>query len=88
MVESTNPHHSSDHWQQAFEAARREEDPQKLAPLVGAAENAIFMRFQVLHGKNTNESEAIARALTILRQLQVTKLNFPAWERETSNQQT
>ena len=69
-------------WRQAIQAAKREDDPEKLASLLQAAEDAIFLRFQELNGNGTKERKAISRALVILRELQVKKLNFPTWESE------
>jgi hypothetical protein len=46
------------------------------------AENAIFARLQELEGRITAESPAIRNAIKTLRELQVTKLNFPKWERD------
>ena len=54
----------------------------KLVLLLKAAEDAIFMRSQELNGKRTKEREAMDRAVVILRELQVRKLNFPPWESE------
>ena len=84
-TKSTNPHTS--HWRQALEAAKREEDPKKLVPLLEAAESAIFMRFQELNGKRNKEREAIDRAVATLRELQVRSLNFPPWESESNEAQ-
>ena len=85
ITEPPNPHTSSN-WQQAIEAAKREDDPQKLVPLLKAAEDAIFLRYQELNGKRTKEREAIDRAVATLRKLQVKKLNFPPWESERNEQ--
>ena len=67
-------------WQLKFDAATRESDPDKLAKLLTEAEDAIFVRLQELRGQITAESEAIDNAIKTLRELQVTKLNFPKWE--------
>ena len=71
---------SISNWRELLEAARHESDPKKLAPLVSAVEAAIFLRWQDHRGNGAIELEAIARATRVLRELQVTKLNFPAWE--------
>ena len=70
----------SSNWQELLEAAKRESDPQKLAPLVAAAQTAIFFRWQDHRGNGAIELEAIAKATRVWRELQVTKLNFPVWE--------
>jgi hypothetical protein len=67
-------------WQLKFDAATRESDPNKLAKLLIEAEDAIFARLQELDGQITAESQAIDNAVKALRELQVTKLNFPKWE--------
>jgi hypothetical protein len=36
-----------------------------------------------LKGKQTPECQAIAKAVTALRQLKESKLNFPKWERDS-----
>jgi len=74
---------SSHNWQQAVQAVREEDDPQKLAVLIAAAEGAIFLRFQELTASDTNEAEAMAQAVATLRSLQVKKLKFPVWEGDT-----
>ena len=85
MTEPGKPANIPD-WRQAIQAAKREDDPEKLAPLLKAAEDAIFMRFQELNGKRTTERNAIRRGVAILRELQVKKLNFPSWESETEGE--
>lgn len=70
-------------WQKACEAAEREFEPTKLILLLGAAEEAIFLRLQQGAGKLTaRESVAIANATQVLRRIQVERLNFPPWESE------
>jgi hypothetical protein len=81
MQDSSPPKPGSD-WRYALEATQHENEPQKLQPLVAAAENAIFARLQELSGKNTIEHEEIVRAVATLRELQVTKLGFPRWSGE------
>ena len=81
MTESKEPPPSSN-WQHAIDAAKREDDPEKLASLLQAAEDAIFVRFQELNGSSTKEREEIRRGVATLRELQVKKLNFPSWESE------
>ena len=84
MTDPTN--HASSKWRRAIEAAKGEGDPEKLAPLLKAAEDALFMRSQELNGKRTKEREAMDRAIVILRELQVRKLNFPPWESESKDE--
>jgi hypothetical protein len=79
--------HSSNNWRRAIEAAKCEADPLKLAALVKAAEDAIFLRWQSINGKNRRESEAMDRAVATLRELLVNKLNFPSWEFESKGEQ-
>ena len=86
MTEPGKPANIPD-WRQAIWAAKREDDPEKLAPLLKAAEDAIFMRFQELNGKRNKEREAIDRAVATLRELQVRSLNFPPWESESNEAQ-
>ncbi|HEX4487500.1 MAG TPA: hypothetical protein VH088_14610 [Terriglobales bacterium] len=67
-------------WREALEAARRETDPMRFAKVVGAAEIAIFNRFQEMRrnpGDHQEERTEIRRAAAMLRELQVTKLNYP-----------
>jgi len=67
-------------WRKAFEAARSETDPTRFAKVVGAAETAIFNRFQEMRsdpGDHQEELIEIRRAATMLRELQVTKLKYP-----------
>jgi hypothetical protein len=75
-------------WQRKYQAAAQESDPTKLAKLVLEAENAIFERLQELAGTKTPEHEAIQGAIKTLRELQVTKLNFPQWDSEQSTQRS
>ena len=68
-------------WQKACDAAEREFEPTKLILLLGAAEEAIFLRLQQAAGKlAAEESAAIAKATHVLRRIQVERLNFPQWE--------
>ena len=68
-------------WQKAFKAAEREFEPTKLVLLLGAAEEAIFLRLQQITEKlSPEESAAIAKATQVLRRIQVERLNFPEWE--------
>jgi hypothetical protein len=78
---STIPNPPS-YWQDALQAALRENDPRELRPLVAMAEDAIFARLQELNGKVTIENEEINRAVATLREIQVTKLGFPRWSGE------
>lgn len=80
MVDQTNKSDPPD-WQQLCKAAEREVEPAKLLLLLGAAEEAIFLRLQQLNEKLApEEREAIAKATQALRRLQVERLNFPDWE--------
>jgi hypothetical protein len=70
-------------WQKICEAAEREFEPAKLLLLVGAAEEAIFLRIQQSEQKlSAEELEAIDKATQLLRKLQVERLNFPKWKGE------
>ena len=86
MTEPGKPANSQD-WRRAIRAAKREDDPEKIASLLQAAEDAIFLRFQELNGKTTKESGAIRRAVATLQKLQVEKLNFPSWESENKGEE-
>lgn len=68
-------------WQQKFEAALLEGDPQKLAELVEAAETAIFFRFQSLVNSPDGhvERDALSDAVRTLRTIQTEKLHYPDW---------
>jgi len=66
-------------WQALYQEALAETDPDKLLPLVMAAENAMFDRSQELMNSFDGEEErqAMNDALRTLRMLQIDKLNFP-----------
>jgi hypothetical protein len=66
-------------WQALYQKALAETDPDKLLPLVMAADDAMFDRSQELMSSFDGEEErqAINDALRTLRTLQVDKLNFP-----------
>ena len=72
-------------WQTTLEAAKCETDPKKVASLLAATEDAIFIRLQNLNG-NEEESKALARACLEMREIQVRKLCFPTWEGERFTQ--
>jgi len=67
-------------WQQEFEAALLEGDPQELALRVKAAEAAIVLRQQeLIHSSNGDvERQAIFDAMRTLRTIQTEKMHNPA----------
>jgi hypothetical protein len=71
--------HPAPMWQVLFQKAMAETDPDKLLPLVMAAENAMFDRSQELMNSFDGEEErqAINDALRTIRTIQIEKLNFP-----------
>jgi hypothetical protein len=69
-------------WRQKCEEAGREPDLAILAQKVREAEQAIFERLQQLDGQPTLERTEIEEGIKQLRQIQVTRLNFPRWEQE------
>jgi hypothetical protein len=71
--------HPAPMWQALYQKALAETDPDKLLPLVMAADDAMFDRSQELMSSFDGEEErqAINDALRTLRTLQVDKLNFP-----------
>ena len=66
-------------WQKEYHEALLERDLQKLEVKIGAAENAIFLRFQELGGTNGHNRErgALSDALRALRVLQTERLHYP-----------
>jgi len=71
-------------WQQEYQAALLELDPQKLLERVAEVEAAIFKRLQAI-SQSTNhvaEREAIDDALASLRVLKTENLGFPDWEKK------
>jgi hypothetical protein len=70
-------------WQQAYQAALLELDPQKLPERVVAAETAIFKRLQSISQSRDNKAErqAIGDALASLRVLK-SEMGFPDWEKK------
>jgi hypothetical protein len=74
-----NPDPSAHDWRALLEAAERENDPQRLQALMTLAEDAIFLRLQKLEGRPDEELE---RGIATLRELQVTKLDYPRLDSE------
>lgn len=66
-------------WQTPCQAALLETDPEKLHDEIVEAENAIFLRLHELWSRTDHHEErlAINDAISALRRLQTTKLNFP-----------
>jgi hypothetical protein len=71
--------HPAPMWQALYQKALAETDPDKLLPLVMAADDAMFDRSQELMSSFDGEEErqAINDALRTLRTLQVEKLTLP-----------
>jgi hypothetical protein len=70
-------------WQQAYQAALLELDPQKFAQRITDAETAIFKRQQAIaqSPNHVAERHAIDDALASLRVLKGDNLGFPDWEK-------
>jgi hypothetical protein len=70
-------------WQQEYQAALVELDPNKLRERVETAETAIFKRLQAIsqNPDYRTECEAIEDALASLRVLKRDELGFPDWEK-------
>ena len=68
-------------WQQKFEDALLEGDPQKLPQLMQAAEAAIFLRLQSLSNSSDGHVEraALTDAVRTLRAIQTEKMHYPDW---------
>jgi DNA-binding NarL/FixJ family response regulator len=66
-------------WQKEYQEALLERDLQRLGEKIGAAENAMFLRFQELGGTEDHDFEraALNDALRALRALQTEKLHYP-----------
>jgi len=71
-------------WQQEYQAALLELDPQKLSERIADAEAAIFKRFQIISRSPNHEAErhALEDALASLRTLKTENLGFPDWEKK------
>ena len=71
-------------WQQDFQAALLELDPQKLSERIANAETAIFKRQQAISQSPNHvaERQAIEDALASLRVLKRDNLGFPDWEKK------
>ena len=69
-------------WQQKFEAARLEVDPQHLPELMEAAETAIYLRLQSLVNSPDGrvERDALTDAMRSLRVIQTEKMHYPGWK--------
>ena len=70
-------------WQQEYQAALLELDPQKLSKRIADAETAIFKRQQAISQSPNHvaERQAIEDALASLRVLTTDNLGFPDWEK-------
>jgi hypothetical protein len=71
-------------WQQEYQAALLELDPQQLAGRIANTETTIFKRLQTI-SQNPNhvaERQAIEDALASLRVLKRENLGFPDWEKK------
>jgi len=70
-------------WQQEYQAALLELDPQKLSERIADAETAIFKRQQAISQSPNHvaERQAIEDALASLRVLTTDNLGFPDWEK-------
>jgi hypothetical protein len=71
-------------WQPQFHAALLETEPKQLHQRVMTAEEAMFMRLQSLGNASNGDSErhAIQDAISVLRSIQVEKLNYPDWNKK------
>jgi hypothetical protein len=70
-------------WQNEYEAAFLEPEPEKLSERVQAAETAIYERLQQIsqNAEHHTERQVIADALAALRVLKRDELGFPDWEK-------
>lgn len=74
-------------WQSEFEEAIVEFDPEKLTEKIKQFELAVFVHLQELacNSDHHDERQAIADALSTLREVKRDKLSHPDWKRyETS----
>ena len=71
-------------WQQEYQVALLELDPQKLSERIANAETAIFKKLQDIAQSPNHEAErqAIEDALASLRTLKTENLGFPDWEKK------
>ena len=70
------------HWQGPYHAALSDPGSAELHRRIQAAEHAIYERSQILAHDPGHQAErqAIADALSVLRNLQRDKLSFPDWK--------
>ena len=68
-------------WQTQFEEAVVEHDRDKLITKIQSFEAAVFTRLQELESNDHHEErQAIADALSMLREVKRDKLSYPDWE--------
>lgn len=74
-------------WQNEYEAALLEPEPEKLSARVKAAEIAIYERLQNISqsADHLPERQVIQEALAVLRVLQTDELNYPDWENHATS---
>ena len=72
------------HWQNEYQAALVELDPEKLSERVAAAETSIYKRLQQISQNSDHHIErlVIEDALAGLRVLKREELGFPDWGRK------
>jgi hypothetical protein len=77
--DSLSPEILYSHWQNEYQAALFEDDPERVAERVAAAETAIFKRLQQLSLDSDHHTErhVIEDALASLRVLKRDGLGFP-----------
>jgi len=82
--ESPSPQVLYPDWQQEYQAALLELDPQKLSERIANVEAAIFKKLQAISQSPNHVAErhAIDDALAGLRTLKKENLGFPDWEKK------
>ena len=82
--DSPSPEILYPHWQNEYQAALFEDDPEKLAERVAAAETAIYRRLQQisLDSDHHTERHVIEDALASLRVLKRGGLEVPDWKKQ------
>ena len=82
--DSPSPEILYPHWQNEYQAALVELDPEKLSERVAAAETSIYKRLQQISQSvdRRAEDEAIEDALGALRVLKKDSLGFSDWEQK------